>query len=249
MQFYFLFNIVIFSRLFYGFKSEAVSIKRLCCIVLFQIIFLALFKISPQLIVLLSVIILINISDYFLERKIRNLNVSRLLTFLIYFILIAVVTSNECGLTFNEDVLTFIAGLNDYIYFLNKFNNVNWFAVNVMLAAVLYLLNESNYLIRYFFELFALTPLRNSADESVEIDTREYNAGRIIGMLERILIFLFLIENQYAAIGFILAAKGFTRFKELEDRRFAEYVLIGTFLSALSAIIVTLLIKSVLLSQ
>ena len=65
-------------------------------------------------------------------------------------------------------------------------------------------------------------------------------------MLERILIFLFLIENQYAAIGFILAAKGFTRFKELEDRHFAEYVLIGTSLSALSAIAVSLIVKSII---
>ena len=34
----------------------------------------------------------------------------------------------------------------------------------------------------------------------------------------------------------MLAAKGFTRFKELDDRDFAEYVLIGTLLSSSLAI-------------
>ena len=65
-------------------------------------------------------------------------------------------------------------------------------------------------------------------------------------MLERILIFFFLMADQYTAIGFVLAAKGFTRFKELDNRNFAEYVLIGTFFSSLSAIILALIIKTIL---
>lgn len=38
------------------------------------------------------------------------------------------------------------------------------------------------------------------------------------------------MTNNYGSIAFILAAKAFTRFRELEDRDFAEYVLIGTLL-------------------
>jgi ABC-type proline/glycine betaine transport system permease subunit len=76
-----------------------------------------------------------------------------------------------------------------------------------------------------------------------DIDEDEFNTGRLIGMLERIFIFLLVIFNQYAAIGFIIAAKGVTRFKELENRNFAEYILIGTLLSALSAVLVGLLVR------
>ncbi len=215
----------------------------------FQIIMLLLFRFSISLLILSVLFIFLNISVYFIERKIKNLNASRLLTFVIFFVIVAIFTSNGGGIDFNASILDFFKGIKDNFFIFAQFGNVNWFAVNVIFAAVLYLLNESNYLIRYFFEIFSLAPLQNQGEEAAELDSREYNAGRIIGMLERILIFLFLIENQYAAIGFILAAKGFTRFKELEDRRFAEYVLIGTFLSALSAILVTLLVKSILLSQ
>ncbi|WP_319561159.1 hypothetical protein [Marispirochaeta sp.] len=55
--------------------------------------------------------------------------------------------------------------------------------------------------------------------------------GRIIGYLERAIILVLMLTDNIGAIGFVLAAKGFTRFKQLDDRDFAEYVLIGTLLS------------------
>jgi hypothetical protein len=72
---------------------------------------------------------------------------------------------------------------------------------------------------------------------ATSIDKREYNAGRVIGILERVLIYYLVMNAQFAAIGLILAAKGFTRFRELEKREFAEYVLIGTLLSTLLAMV------------
>jgi len=41
-----------------------------------------------------------------------------------------------------------------------------------------------------------------------------------------------VLTKNYGSIAFILAAKAFTRFRELENRDFAEYVLIGTLLSS-----------------
>ncbi len=60
------------------------------------------------------------------------------------------------------------------------------------------------------------------------------NAGKIIGMLERLFVFTFLITNNWEVIGFLLAAKSVFRFgdlKESKDRKLTEYVLIGTLLS------------------
>ncbi len=82
-----------------------------------------------------------------------------------------------------------------------------------------------------------------SLGTSTEVDQKEYNTGRVIGLLERIFVFLFVMLNQYTAIGFILAAKGVTRFKDFESRTFAEYVLVGTLLSALLAMSVGYLVK------
>ncbi len=101
--------------------------------------------------------------------------------------------------------------------------------------------NEANLLLRAIFERLQLRPRLRPA--SAEIDTGEYNRGRVIGLLERMLIFFFVLNGQFGAIGFTLAAKGFTRFKELEDRGFAEYVLIGTLLSSALAMTIGVFVK------
>jgi len=58
--------------------------------------------------------------------------------------------------------------------------------------------------------------------------------GRYIGWLERILVLLLVLMNQPNGIGFLIAAKSILRFGEIKDatqRKVAEYIIIGTFLS------------------
>lgn len=62
-------------------------------------------------------------------------------------------------------------------------------------------------------------------------DETEYNRGRTIGVLERLIAFGLLLESAYGALGLLIAAKGLARFRQLGDRGFAEYFLIGTLLS------------------
>ena len=47
-----------------------------------------------------------------------------------------------------------------------------------------------------------------------------------------------LFGNNWSALGFIIAAKGLARFDKLKNQTFAEYMLIGTLMSALFAIVV-----------
>jgi len=89
--------------------------------------------------------------------------------------------------------------------------------------------NEANLVIR---AVLGRLQLRPGGAVAQGIDADEYARGRVIGVLERALIFFFVLNGQLGAVGFTLAAKGLTRFKELEDRGFAEYVLIGTLLSS-----------------
>lgn len=61
-----------------------------------------------------------------------------------------------------------------------------------------------------------------------------HNAGKHIGMLERLFVFTFVVTGHWEAIGFLLAAKSVFRFgdlKESKDRKLTEYILIGTLLS------------------
>lgn len=57
-------------------------------------------------------------------------------------------------------------------------------------------------------------------------------AGRMIGLLERALIFLMVLAGQPAGIGFLIAAKSILRFDTVsKDQRASEYVIIGTLAS------------------
>jgi hypothetical protein len=85
--------------------------------------------------------------------------------------------------------------------------------------------------------------LNNYKPEEKEEDHSLSNAGALIGVLERCIIFLLLAANQYAAIGFVLTAKSVARYNKIaEEHKFAEYFLLGTFLSTLLVILTFLII-------
>ena len=67
-------------------------------------------------------------------------------------------------------------------------------------------------------------------------------AGMWIGILERLIIFMLVLYNQYAAIGLLTAAKSILRFREAEGKR-TEYVLIGTLISVGTALFMGLLVS------
>lgn len=62
------------------------------------------------------------------------------------------------------------------------------------------------------------------------------NAGELIGIVERLLILTFVVKSSYEAVAFAVAAKSIARFKELDDKNFAEYYLIGTSVSVATAV-------------
>ena len=70
--------------------------------------------------------------------------------------------------------------------------------------------------------------------------------GATIGVLERILIVVFVLTGSEAAIGFVVAAKTLARFRLLDDRDFAEYYLLGTLASVAVAIITALIARMAL---
>jgi len=77
----------------------------------------------------------------------------------------------------------------------------------------------------------------NSTNNALE------DAGKYIGILERLFIFVFIVTHNWQAIGFLLAAKSVFRFGDLsktKDRKLTEYILIGTLLSFGFAIAVSL---------
>lgn len=72
------------------------------------------------------------------------------------------------------------------------------------------------------------------------------SAGKYIGILERLLVFTFIMVNHWEGVGFMVAAKSVFRFSDLaqaKQRKLTEYVLIGTLLSFGIAVLTGILIK------
>ena len=68
-------------------------------------------------------------------------------------------------------------------------------------------------------------------------------AGKVIGYMERGIIFFLLMYGQYSAMAFVLTAKSVARFKEIEENRAnAEYYLIGTLFSITCVIVICALL-------
>lgn len=82
-----------------------------------------------------------------------------------------------------------------------------------------------------------------TAEESDKIEIEGAKIGYWIGVLEREIILMLGLMGQFGAIGFVLTAKSLARFKQLENKSFAEKYLVGTLLSAGIAIVCIVVFK------
>lgn len=112
-----------------------------------------------------------------------------------------------------------------------------------LVLCIVFLTSPIAIMLKVFFTRWKLT----------DDDTGIYglkNAGRWIGMIERLLIFLFIITDNFSAVGLLLTAKSVFRFGDLskaKNMKLTEYVLIGTLLSFGVAILIGLLFKNYIL--
>lgn len=72
------------------------------------------------------------------------------------------------------------------------------------------------------------------------------NAGKWIGYIERLMIFIFYLSGQFTAIAAVMAIKTAFRFNDLKDdndSQRSEYIMLGTFSSLFITIVVSVCIK------
>ena len=100
---------------------------------------------------------------------------------------------------------------------------MNWESVAVVVAGGLLVTVPSNWVVRQVLRL-----ARHEAPAS------ENRAGRWIGVIERLLIYVLMLIGAAAAAGLVVAAKSILRFPEISGKPAAidpEYVLIGSLAS------------------
>lgn len=102
---------------------------------------------------------------------------------------------------------------------------------------------EARTLVQHF-PVLARSFIQAASAKSEEGAKAGYDAGRLIGVLERLFIYGFLLRGDVVAISVVIAAKAFARFKELDKRQLAEYVLVGTMLSVLLTFLVAMPIRA-----
>lgn len=119
--------------------------------------------------------------------------------------------------------------------------------VSATIAGLLMCLSPVSFLVGMFTKPWReeLERLAPGAEDNLD------NAGRWIGMSERLLIYVFVLLGQYSAIGFLIAAKSLLRYNDKHPAdiphsyitKKSEYVLVGTLLSYTCAIVIALLVR------
>ena len=93
----------------------------------------------------------------------------------------------------------------------------------VIVLGYLICIKPANIFIR---ETLVAGNIESISDTSTELK----NAGKLIGVLERLLVLTFVIIGKLEVVGFLIAAKSILRYKDTNTIK-TEYVLIGTMLS------------------
>ncbi|WP_294232098.1 DUF3307 domain-containing protein [uncultured Chryseobacterium sp.] len=150
---------------------------------------------------------------------------------------------NKKGWFFFDQALHFlvIAGLSLYCQEFNFEFLRNKELVKIVAGAI-FLTSPASVFIRIL--LSSWTPVPETAG-NIQTESLS-NAGKYIGILERLLVFTFIMVNHWEGVGFMVAAKSVFRFSDLaqaKQRKLTEYVLIGTLLSFGMAVLTGILIK------
>jgi hypothetical protein len=114
-------------------------------------------------------------------------------------------------------------------------------SATVMVAAYAWNGNGAAALIAGLLRGFPLSPVPAAAEAGAI--GRRIACGRMIGILERMPALTLVLIGQWGGLGLIMAAKSIARFRDLDQREFSEYYLIGTLASLLVAVATGLLVK------
>ena len=121
-----------------------------------------------------------------------------------------------------------------------------WGKILLLAAGYWYACAGGASLVRRVLDLVPVSEAPKGGKEAISIPAVELSRGLVIGVLERTLALTLVLTNQFSALGLVLAAKAIVRYQALDDRDFAEYVLIGTLTSLLIALFVGLGLRVIL---
>jgi len=240
--FFAILNLILFSRLRFTLRDKPLSgTGDFVRLTIFPLLIIPFLSVTAGWVVLIIYLLLRPIINRLFEFSSTNLNRNRMDALFVDILAVGILASPLFALQPASWMSGFEQSLLHLFHPEGSEGTVNWQVSFAILFGFLMILNEINLLIRYILEKLQLAPI--SELQQQQIDEKQFRTGRVIGFLERIFVFLFILMGQYTAIGFVLAAKGVVRYPEFGNRNFAEYILIGTLLSVLMAMGVAFVVR------
>ncbi|WP_396634223.1 DUF3307 domain-containing protein [Maribacter sp. R86514] len=119
-----------------------------------------------------------------------------------------------------------------YAHTLSLFENLDWYLV----TAIVFVTYPAAIIMGMILE---------GMSNQIETDHKSLpNAGKYIGIIERLFVLIFIVLGRWEVIGLLITAKSVFRFNDLKERnnrKLTEYILIGTLVSFGLAILAGLL--------
>jgi hypothetical protein len=241
-------NVVVLSRLQLLIRDLRLPTWQIVVACAIQEASLLAFTPCKSLVVFGVLLLLTSVVWWVFERtEGSSLLIKRLFLLVVYFVLIGIFFSAWIGPSFRPSLKVDLIKLAEYFIPLRVFAKTNWIHFGAHTLGLLLCLSEANLVVRCLISALELRPEDVAKKSQSPVPPLvEYNRGRIIGLLERVTLFALVSLNQFAAIGFVLAAKALARFQSMDNQDFAEYFLIGTFASLVTAGTIALLIQRLL---
>lgn len=234
---------VLSSRLPFYSTEQKLTVRELFIKLIIQLFPILFFSYKFNLILIVLALIAINVAEFILEekqlKKGSSLNGLRTIEIVVTIIITSIIFSINSPMVLSDYISTTLKAVKNNYIIKQNILSFNSNTVGIIILGVLFLLNEVNLPIRSLLTRLKVLPKKGTGNT----DKNELNAGRVIGMVERILVYIFVLGGEYAALGLILAAKAYARSKRMDDQDFAEYVLIGTLVSTAFALIIGLAVK------
>ena len=121
---------------------------------------------------------------------------------------------------------------NLYVHTLSLIQNLDWY----LITAIVFVTYPAAIIMGKILE---------GMSNQIETDHKSLpNAGKYIGIIERLFVLIFIVIGRWEVIGLLIAAKSVFRFNDLKERnnrKLTEYILIGTLVSFGLAILAGLL--------